>query len=223
MMKNRQSFYLTRIKKSDADYNRRVKIMKEFNKNFLPEEIKYNGKLYTREMFLSSQLNQAQAIILAPVNSIIVNVLPRNLVGKTNLHGHEYKPTRWLFTVDEKVEQKIITGRTIRIKIPTIDQVEIIVECFPEDMCVKGNAMASGDNKIDTEAENKIYAQLDAGNRWAWCYVKVTVKWRGVEAFDGMGGCSYVSREEFLKDNYYEDMRQTAYKELVAKIESLRG
>lgn len=58
--------------------------MKTFNKTSLPESIKYNNKTYVYS-------------VEKTVNSIQVNVLNRNLKGKTDLYGNQYKPTKHYF------------------------------------------------------------------------------------------------------------------------------
>lgn len=54
--------------------------MKTFYRTYLPESIKYNGKIYGRYNEVSDDF-------------VIVKVLSRNLKGRTDLYGHPYKPT----------------------------------------------------------------------------------------------------------------------------------
>ena len=49
--------------------------------------------------------------------------------------------------------------------------IEFTVTALPECVGVVGNAMASGDDDFDKECEDKILADLDGGNEWAWCTV----------------------------------------------------
>ena len=53
--------------------------MKVFSRTSLPALIKYNGKIYKAGNKTS--------------NSVIVEVLHRNLKSRDNLHGKPYKPT----------------------------------------------------------------------------------------------------------------------------------
>lgn len=110
--------------------------------------------------------------------------------------------------------------QTIEFKLPTIDQVDFEIECMPEDMPVKGNCSAI-DEDTDRETENMIYEQLSNGNKWAWCMVKVTAKYKGIEGTDNLGGCSYKSEADFKKDGYYEDMKNQAFADLISQLQEL--
>lgn len=93
----------------------------------------------------------------------------------------------------------------------------IAIKCLPEDMPIKGS-FDSGDDALDLETENKIYADLESGNQWAWCVVKVRATWRGFSGDTYLGACSYSSIEEFLKGDYYSDMVDDAVNALVDDI-----
>ena len=59
--------------------------------NYLPDELNINGTIFKRGLALN---------IDKPVKGLkyrYINVLSRNLRGKRDLHGSNYKPTRWLF------------------------------------------------------------------------------------------------------------------------------
>lgn len=101
------------------------------------------------------------------------------------------------------------------------EQVTFTVDCLPEDIPVKGNALASGDDVEDAKAEQWIYDELDAGNEWAWCCVKVTARWNGLEGTDFLGCCSYKSREDFERCDYYQDMHHIAFGNLMEQIGDL--
>lgn len=97
----------------------------------------------------------------------------------------------------------------------------IIVECLDEDLQIDGNASAI-DDATDREIADEIRKQLADGNQWAWCTVRVTVKWRDYEASDILGACSYESREAFLACDYYTDMVHTCAVDLVAQLFNAR-
>lgn len=63
--------------------------MKTFNRTYLPEQIKYNGKIY--KVCGNPTLTRPEK------NFIKVLVLSRNLKGRTDLYGNLYKPTEWYF------------------------------------------------------------------------------------------------------------------------------
>lgn len=97
------------------------------------------------------------------------------------------------------------------------------LECHPEDAPVRGNAMCSDDPAFDREVENKILADLEAGNDWAWCTVRVVARYEGVDGIfgdDWLGCCNYAGREVFLKCPYYEDMCAEAKADLYQSLES---
>lgn len=96
--------------------------------------------------------------------------------------------------------------------------VEFTVKCLPEDIPVEGNASAI-DDATDAEIVKDIYDQLERGNQWAWCTVKVTAKWREFEGTDYLGGCSYKSEKDFTQPGgYYDDMKLEALADLNAKL-----
>ncbi len=111
---------------------------------------------------------------------------------------------------------------TIRFKLPKINQVEFTIECLPEDAQVKGNCSAI-DDETDRETEQYIYNELNNGNEWAWCTVKVGCSYKGQEGTAYLGQCSYKDRKDF-KDNsgYYEDMKQESFDDLINSLNRLR-
>lgn len=78
-----------------------------------------------------------------------------------------------------------------------------------EDIPVRGNASAI-DAETDRETEDEIFRQLDSGNDWAWCNVTVTASFRGFEASDHLGACSYASEADFRACDYFADMVRSA-------------
>lgn len=105
-----------------------------------------------------------------------------------------------------------------KVKIPE-KEVEYTITCEPADLEIEGNAMASGDDEVDKAAEDAIREQLESGNEWAWCYVKVTAHWKNWTGVDGLGGCSYKNEADFKRDGYYEDMKAQALDNLRANVQ----
>src|SRR5436189_173772 len=89
----------------------------------------------------------------------------------------------------------------------TIDDVTWQLRCMPEDTEVRGNAVASGDNAFDKETEDRIIGDLESGNQWAWCCVKLTGCWHGIGVDTFLGCCSYDDEAAFKAGGYYEDMQ----------------
>lgn len=88
---------------------------------------------------------------------------------------------------------------------------------------------ASGDDAQDAETLQWIRDELDSGNVWAWCCVRVTAKWTDRddvehEGFDSVGGCSYASERDFKRPgSYYDDMKHEAFRDLIGNIEHSRS
>jgi hypothetical protein len=93
------------------------------------------------------------------------------------------------------------------------------LEHFPEEQAIEGNCSAI-DPVTDRETERWIYGELERGNQWAWCVVKVTASWGSFHGIDYLGCCSYRSEEEFRKPgDYFDDMKAAALADLNATIE----
>ena len=78
--------------------------MKTFNRCNLPETITYNKTVYKVDKSINEVLTLTKyltAYILAQKflgkKVVLVNVLSRNLKGRTDLHGKLYKPSQWVF------------------------------------------------------------------------------------------------------------------------------
>jgi hypothetical protein len=112
---------------------------------------------------------------------------------------------------------------TIRIKLPTIEQVEFTLEAEQDDMPVRGMAMASGDDAVDKKVEDEIIDRLDGGDVWAWASVSMTARWKGMEGVNYLGCCSYADEEDFKKDGYYKDMKAEAFADLLNNINALKA
>lgn len=75
-----------------------------------------------------------------------------------------------------------------------------------DDLPVRGNAMASGDEAADRACEDAILAALDRGDDWHWARVRVTATLKvGDDLFTGdayLGRCSYASEAELRRDTF---------------------
>lgn len=109
---------------------------------------------------------------------------------------------------------------TTTINIPE-DEVTYTLDCQPEDIPVRGNALASGDDKEDRRAEDEIIERLENGDTWAWASVLVRAEWNGFTGTDGLGCCSYRDEADFCQPGgYYEDMKQQALYDLHRTVRS---
>ncbi len=89
---------------------------------------------------------------------------------------------------------------------------------MPEDTPVRGNALDSGDPAEDRRIEDEIISDLDNGNEWAWCCVRVRATWEGFTGEDYLGGCCCGSRAEFEAGGYLPDMKAQALADLNASV-----
>jgi hypothetical protein len=99
----------------------------------------------------------------------------------------------------------------------TEGEVTFTVNAEPEHCTLEGS-FCSGNAKDDAETIRAIRADLESGNEWAWCTVEVTATWEGWNGSEYLGACSYKSREDFMADCYYADMKERALAELNAII-----
>ncbi len=103
-------------------------------------------------------------------------------------------------------------------------EVEYTLEIIDEDMSVRGNVQVSGDDADDKLVEDQILNRLENGETWAWCIVKVTATWHGVQGTNYLGGCSYTDEKEFKHpDGYYEDMKAQALSMLKQNIREMQS
>jgi hypothetical protein len=100
----------------------------------------------------------------------------------------------------------------------TADEVRFFISVQQDEIPVRGNALASGDDAADRAAEDAILARLDSGDVWAWAHVTVTAVWTSGPApshrfaeRSTLGGCSYRDEAEFCgPGGYFDDMKTDA-------------
>lgn len=96
--------------------------------------------------------------------------------------------------------------------------IEVIAE--QDDIPIRGNAMASGDDDVDRKVEDEILARLDGGDVWAWAAVEVRATLGRYTGSDYLGACSYADEADFRANSgYFDGMRGEALKALTASIE----
>src|SRR5574343_417964 len=98
------------------------------------------------------------------------------------------------------------------------DRAKISLTAELDDLPVRGNSMASGDDDLEKEIEDRIIARINNDDVWAWASVKVTAKFNDFEGTDYLGACSYRDEDDFKSDLYYTDMISTAIEELADNI-----
>lgn len=80
---------------------------------------------------------------------------------------------------------------------------------------VRGNAMASGDDKLDREVEDEILARLGRGDTWAWASVDVEARHNdGRIGRDSLCGCNYRDTADFIENGCWEDLKAGALQRL---------
>jgi hypothetical protein len=98
----------------------------------------------------------------------------------------------------------------VETKVPSIAEVEWSIEVEPESMPVEDMF-----GEEDRESLDKIYAEMDAGNVWAWAAVSVKGRWKGLESSRYIGGCSYKDQQDFIDNSgYYEDLKEEVRSDL---------
>jgi hypothetical protein len=115
-------------------------------------------------------------------------------------------------TIDARKLRQTVTEKTPGL--------EITLHAEREDEDPRDH-FASGDDADDEATASEIIARANNGEVWAWCFVRVTATYRGVSAFDTLGGCSYENEKEFREGGYYEDMVFEVLKQLNAQLEAI--
>lgn len=105
-----------------------------------------------------------------------------------------------------------------QLKELVLKQATFYIDISPEDSQIEGNVSAV-DPETDKEQEDFVRSQLDSGNDWAWCIVKVTGEFKGLTAYDYLGGCSYSSEKAFIDNNdHYADMKDRCASEIAESL-----
>ena len=108
----------------------------------------------------------------------------------------------------------------MRIRKLTESEVEFKVEITPSDVPVRGNALVSGDDDLDKEAEDEIIAALDAGDFTMWCDVVVTATWGEISEFVSVGACSYLTESDLMQE-LIPELRDEALHELNWRVRAV--
>jgi hypothetical protein len=105
----------------------------------------------------------------------------------------------------------------------TEKDVTFTLDVMEEQIPVRGNALASGDDVEDKRYEDEIIRRLENGDVWAWACVKVTAHWNDFYGDDSLGCCSYENEEQFKQPGgYYDDMKIAALNRLNEKVTQIR-
>lgn len=98
----------------------------------------------------------------------------------------------------------------------------VTLEAIPETIRVRGNVLASGNDRQDREYEDRVLQRIEDGDDWAWFTAKVTVTDSdGRTASYYLGACSlYGGADEFKRGGYYLDMLQACLDELMMQAEA---
>jgi len=98
------------------------------------------------------------------------------------------------------------------------------IECLPEDAQIEGNCSAV-DPETDKQTAQWIRDQLERGNEWAWCMVRVTAVLVSddleLTGYAYLGCCSYQSDHDFMSGGYYDDMKKEAFADLITSLKYL--
>lgn len=104
----------------------------------------------------------------------------------------------------------------------TLSEVTVRLSAEMDWAPVRGNALVSGDDAFDKQAEDEVLTRLDQGDIWAWAAVTVTVAWNGQEASTHVGCCSYRDEADFRQPGgYFDDLVGEALDGLNQALEEL--
>lgn len=104
----------------------------------------------------------------------------------------------------------------------TLSDIHWQLDCLPDDTRIEGNALASGDDVADRAQERWVHDQLDSGNQWAWCTVRLTGRYKGLESVDTLGCCSYLDENDFRQPGgYFDDMQSNVLADLQCQLDEL--
>ncbi len=98
-------------------------------------------------------------------------------------------------------------AKKLRIRPLKASEVTFEVTIEQDDIQVRGNAMASGDDALDKQVEDQILSELDAGNIEAWCCITVKATWEGITGVDYLGACSHLPGDD--RPSLTEQVEQT--------------
>jgi hypothetical protein len=108
-------------------------------------------------------------------------------------------------------------------RLPTIEQVSFKIYMEPAD------TFGLEGSFCDAKDVEWVKKELEDGNDWAWCRIKLVASWwnrktyKTYEGTDYLSGCSYRSEEDFKQPGgYYDYMKAVAYGELIDNIENDR-
>jgi hypothetical protein len=90
----------------------------------------------------------------------------------------------------------------------------------PEDLPIRGNLVASGDDVLDKQLEDAVIEESEH-TPWAWCFVELKATWKGLSHSEYLGCCSYRSEGDFRVDGYFNDMVAEAIEQLHQKAKNI--
>jgi len=72
--------------------------MKQYNKTHCPDTITYKGETFTLDIAATNAHKAGER--LPGKCHVLVNVLSKNLKGRTDLYGREYKPNVFIYSTN---------------------------------------------------------------------------------------------------------------------------
>lgn len=102
--------------------------MKTYNKTHCPDVIEYNGESY--KLDIAATHEHREGVKLSSRYHIRVNVLSKNLKGRTDLHGNLYTPNTFIYSNElgllrSQLPVKTITetkkGKIVSERIPNLN------------------------------------------------------------------------------------------------------
>lgn len=90
-------------------------------------------------------------------------------------------------------------------------QVEPECDVMPED------SFGYETEEENREAAEYVRSELASGNDYAWCWVRVVVRYAGHEGDDSIGACSYTDERDLMTNGPVADLVMGAWYEIKRK------
>jgi len=98
--------------------------------------------------------------------------------------------------------------------------IEYDIAFVPEAAPVRGNAMFTDSPDFNRIVEDRILADIDGGNPWAWVSVRYTASIDGIRCSAYRDCCSFASEYGFRQSSAFLDMREDVVEQLRQEIEA---
>lgn len=103
-----------------------------------------------------------------------------------------------------------------------MDLIEFKMAAHPEDMPIRGNLIASGDDAEDKRQEDAVIEDLENGNEWAWCVIEVKGEYLGLSASEFLGGCCYDSEDDAYASGVFDELKEQVAEQIYEQYRKIK-